>query len=570
MTASADPTDPGNNAASEAMVQLQFPENVELKALVDYVGDRMNLNFLYDQQILIGPRVTLKTPNRIPVRSLVPLLESILRSKGLMMVPSDVQGIIEIKKAAALTADATVPGLAPGPDGKVVAPVTRVFEIRHVDARQIETVVKPFLSSPNATLTPLPDQGIVIITELPGNMQRVEAMMAVIDRPRREVIVRFIKIENVDANAALKSVTQMLDGKQKARGQKPTAGGEVSLFADDRTNRLAVIGPTQAEVDEVVEIIRTFDQPLGLTREHYTFTTVSAARADDLIRQIIGESTTERLYKSVIDPDLNLLIATTTPEIHKQIADLKSKLDSEDIDQSKISPIRFYKLENAKAADVLFTIQAIEGDIGLGNVRIDGVSGKTDRESGVISGPKPEDLNRRSDSTRTPRPGAVKLQNVRVMADEPTNTIIVIAEPSIQAIYERLIRKLDVRRPQVLLTATIVVIDTTDDFSLGVEFGGHGQAGDVKILSFSSFGLSEVDPDTGTLALSPGTGFNGAVISGDIASMVVRALKTDRRVKVVSRPSVLVNDNAKAILISKTEEPYSSLNSNNTVASTGR
>ena len=56
-------------------------------------------------------------------------------------------------------------------------------------------------------------------------------------------------------------------------------------------------------------------------------------------------------------------------------------------------------------------------------------------------------------------------------ADPNTNSIIVIAPPDVQRLYEQLIRTLDKRRPQVLIECTIVTLDTTDNFQLGVEIG---------------------------------------------------------------------------------------------------
>ena len=58
----------------------------------------------------------------------------------------------------------------------------------------------------------------------------------------------------------------------------------------------------------------------------------------------------------------------------------------------------------------------------------------------------------------------------RVSADVATNSLIVFAPSSVQPLYEKLIRSLDQRRPQVMIEAEIVAVDTTDTTStLGVE-----------------------------------------------------------------------------------------------------
>jgi len=145
-----------------------------------------------------------------------------------------------------------------------------------------------------------------------------------------------------------------------------------------------------------------------------------------------------------------------------------------------------------------------------------------------------------------------------------------MAEPSMQTVYEDLIRKLDVRRPQVHVEATVITVDTTDDFSLGVEISKPGSAdgGKDKILNFSSFGLSDVNASTGTLTLRPALGYNGVLLSADIADIVIHALESDSRAKVVSRPNLLINDNAMGTLASESEEPYAAVNASSTVATT--
>jgi general secretion pathway protein D len=158
------------------------------------------------------------------------------------------------------------------------------------------------------------------------------------------------------------------------------------------------------------------------------------------------------------------------------------------------------------------------------------------------------------------------LGQARITADVHTNTLIIVAEPAVQRIYAELIEKLDQRRPQVLIEAKLVIIDTSDDFSLGVELSAAGKA--HKILGFSSFGLSEIDPVTGALSILPGLGFNGTLVDPDVADAVLRALAQHRRSRVVSAPRILVNDNAEGQLSSVAEVPFTSVNASNTVATT--
>jgi type II secretory pathway component GspD/PulD (secretin) len=98
--------------------------------------------------------------------------------------------------------------------------------------------------------------------------------------------------------------------------------------------------------------------------------------------------------------------------------------------------------------------------------------------------------------------------------------------------------------------------------------------GATDIVTFSSFGIgvpqtNSAGSATGRLALVPGAaGFNGALLNSDVADVVVNALLTTTKAKVVAAPRILVNDNAKGSLISVAEQPYVNTDIGNTVSTT--
>ncbi len=554
----------------DGMVALNFPEDLDLKVLIDYVGKRLNVNFIYDEQIS-GRKVTIKAPTTIPASSLMTLLESALKMKDLAIVPTEVQGMMRVEPAKQLTAISVGPkaGAELPPDARPTLAVTRVFELQHASPQRAETIVKPFLSSASANLSALTDHDMVVVTDYAGNMHRIEEMMALVDRPGREVVIRFVTVRNVEAERLAQKVTSLLQGKAKARGDGKSQAVGVAVEGDARTNQVAIVGEKE-NVEQTLEIVEALDVPLGLETRLYAFTVASPEQVDLLIREIIGDLAADRLYRSAVDPDSNLLIVTATPEIHAQIEDLRQRLDRP-LSEAQ-SPIRFYKLENAKALEVMETLRNITGSGGLQGMSVDGVSAEPDaprtpKGEAISKGPTGAEVNR-GPRSRIAAGGekagapdeALDFEGARIMADEASNTIIVVAEPSVHPVYEKLIKRLDVRRPQVLVKATVVTLDTTDDFSLGVELHSTEDADGGTLLTFSQFGLSATDEDTGVLTLVPGIGFNGALLGADTAEAVIRALQTDTRAKVVARPSVLVNDNATATLVSESEEPFSSIN----------
>jgi general secretion pathway protein D len=558
-------------SAAPSKVTLNLPEELDLKVLIEYVGKRQNISFVYDDR-LGNVRVTLKTPKELPADSLLLLLDSVLKMKGFMMVPTGAAGIMRIEPSGTLTTTSLGPREAPDPafSGLTNQAVTRVFELQHSSAQRAEQVLKPFLSGASANITPLDETGILIVTDYAGNFKRFEELLAVIDRPSH-VAVRFVKVANLEAPALVQQVLQLL----AAKGKTAAAGkaGGVTVLSDERTNQVVVVG-SESEADETVELIRSLDTPLGLETRTYTLAHASPELLDRLIRKQISEVAAKRFYRSATDAEAGLLVVTTTPDIHAQIETLSQSLDKQKADLQ--NPIRFYKMKNAKAVQVLAAIRGVLGEAGLAGTSMDGVSAKPPEAppSLMIKGPTEEQVNTpdvvrgKPAEAKSEGSKALVLKDARLMADESTNSIIVVAPPSAQSIYEKLIERLDVLQPQVLIEATMVLVDTTNDFSLGVELGKEFSVSDGKPLVFSSFGLSERNPSTGQLTLKPGVGFNGVMLSADIADVVIRALQSDSRARVMSRPSVLVNDNATGTLASESEEPFSSQNTVNTVTST--
>ena len=555
----------------EADIALDFPENVELKVLIEFVSKRLGLNMVYDDKVA-AKRVTLRSPAKVPPAALLPLLESVLRMNGLAMVEEEATGFRRIVQAGKLTEVAGFTEHAKtAASASPATAVTQVFQLKHADPVDVEQLLRNFLTPQSAGALSLKDRGLLIVTDYASNLGRIEDLIKLADQPARKATVKFHPVRDVDAGALATQVRQLLIARQQAEG-RAAAAPAVQLTEDARTNQVILIGEERA-VAEAQTLLTSLDVPLGLETRIYALRHIPPQRIDTLARELVGEQRGGKVLKTAIDRDANLLVVTTTPDGHETVAQLQRDLDKPA--EAQQSRLRFYELANTTAGEVLAVIQSMAGTPeGLATLAEVGAPPKPQSE------PKPDPA-----SLADPRSplkgvdvqgplrggqGSVQTKDAQVIADPNTNTIIVMAEPAIQTVYEQLIRRLDRRRPQVLIEITVVTIDTSDDFSLGVEISGvtEDSDGDPRGITFSSFGLSRVDPGTGRLTLSPGLGFNGALVSADIADVVVKALKAHGRARVVSAPKVLVNDNATGSLSSIAEAPFTSINASDTVATT--
>ena len=575
-------------ASDESLVALNFPANVELKVFIEYVSQRLSVNILYDEQE-VNKRITIKAPTKVPVASLLDLLESALQMKGLLLIDAKQPGwkrIVPIKNLTDISRPAP-----PEVDPSRLRPsevLTQIFNLQFASPERVEPVIKPFLTEPGGNSIPITAQGLLVVTDFASNMPRIANLITLMDKPPGEVVMRFLGVDHLTASDLAAQVTQLLGAKSRARGE--AAPDLTQVLFDERTNQLIVIGPPE-EVEEAQAIAASLDVPLGLKTQVYQLAIVSPERIDRLAKELIDPVVVERLYRSTVDKEAGLLVVTTTPDIHERIASLQADLDVPA--EEAYSPIRMYKLENADAVDVLNTIRAIEGQAGLETISVGEGDYPPPPSDELRPGPveprglgiesylpkPPQDVAQEASTFMRSRVQVLQGRDATVTADPNTNSIIVVADPSVQRVYEQLIKMLDRRRPQVLIEATIVTLDTTDDYSLGVEVAGEFSIGSTDVLLFTSFGLSGMAANGGDGGdgggsggllgdLMPGLGFNGSIVSPGNAEVIIRALQIDTRAKVQSAPRILVNDNATGSIEAVAEAPFTSVNASNTVSTT--
>jgi len=531
-----------------ATVRLSFPPNVELRFLVDYVSERMGMNILYGDEVS-RTRVTLKSPVEIPVDALPGVLEAALRMNGLALVDADQPGWKRVITVQGMAATTRRLGET---DEAANTVVTQIIPLKHMDATRIESMARPFLTPQGSNLIIDAERKLVILTDFQSQVDLVASLIKRLDQPTAPPTVVFLPVKHVPAPRLAQSLNQLLTTSQRLSGTRNSSGNTAALevTADERSNRLILIGPPEV-VEAAKGLVAELDTDLGLETRVYAMLHAAPERLDSLIKRLIDPMAVDRLYISTVDQDSGYLVVSATPGIHEKIAELREQLD---VPLTEIaSPVRFYKLQNADAAEVLATIRAIEGGAGMAGI-------------GLAEPPPPgsSGAGRSLDGGDTAMLiaslfAAVEGRDATVTADKNLNSIIVVADPAVQRVYESLIAQLDKRRPQVMIEATIVTLDTTDGFTLGVEISGGDFSGDFQSFTFSQFGLSEIS-DTGSLDLIPGVGFNGAVLSADIADVVLQALKTEGRTSVVSAPKILVNDNATGSISSVAEAPVASIN----------
>ena len=621
--------------------QLNFNSQtpLPLDTLIRYISERMEMKFIYSADI--GRRqVNLRTPAGSPPTNLFPLFSSALRTANLAIVDAEVAGWKRIVDAEDLPLFASQrdPAEVMRREG-AGAPVTKSFKLQYINSQQVSTVIKPFLSKVGSNVLALSDSNVMIVTDYAPVVQMVDQLVKLLDVPTRDVTYEFYTVKHMSSKTLADQAKSLLGPEPRAgsaRGNNTPRRKQVDILDDPHGNRVVVVGGKEL-IQQMLRMLGRLDIPLGLRTRVYRVQNLSADRLDKIIKGMLDPSAEGRTYNSSLDEDGNLLIVRATDEIHRKVDDLLKELDRPVTD--KQSPIQFYKLRNARAAEVLQSLLALQEAYGLGGVGGFGGGGSfggfqnpyqanpllggqqgffpntngfgNQLGGGLNTNQSRRPLNVRGVATSnsnafsqlptgienaasTPnrqraneRELAAIPQNIqlggfgggfqqaavlpggaRVSADVGTNSLIVVAPAGVQQMYANLIRSLDQRRPQVLIEARIVAVDTSDNFALGVEVSQGDREGANRLFQFTSFGLSEVDPTSGALSISPAIGFNGTLVDPEVADVVVQALAGNTRARVLSVPKVLVNDNSTGSLESVVSVPFQSVNASDTIATT--
>jgi general secretion pathway protein D len=140
---------------------------------------------------------------------------------------------------------------------------------------------------------------------------------------------------------------------------------------------------------------------------------------------------------------------------------------------------------------------------------------------------------------------------VRFIADEVTNAVIVTTFPRNWEEIEATIRQLDKQPRQVLIEVLVVEVTLTDDTRLGIDWA-------LRTGSFG-FAQSSINPPTiavpslklptpPTVLTLPAGGLTAFTFSADKFLAILNALAAENRVNVLSSPHVMTSENKKAVI----------------------
>jgi general secretion pathway protein D len=318
---------------------------------------------------------------------------------------------------------------------------------------------------------------------------------------------------------------------------KPMMSNGARLQAYNQSNYL-VVSDIRANVDRLKSLLQEMDDPDHTAVELISLEHISAAEAVHIAGQL---KQLQKQELSLVEDGLNNRIIVSGPGVARTA--FKGMLEALDVPMSKKGSVEVIYLNYARAAELKPVIEGmLQSEIFL---RLAGESGGKDRAK----------------------------SSYKIEIDALNNALILAAPSAVIREVNKVIAKLDISRPQVLIEAVIAQLSETQAKRLGTDLiyssknrGGYLTNFDGALTSLVGVALNEnsnsettaVNTIAGSIPASRMIGVAGDFDpdTGKGMGLLIQALKEDDNTNILSTPSVVTLDNEEATLTSGQEVPF--------------
>jgi len=465
-------------------------DDVELAEVIDSIAKLTNRNFIYDDRV--RGRVTIISPTEVSIDQAYAVFEAVLKVKGFTAIdgPGNVTKVVPIRDASVSSIDTIKDGRPSRNRDKFV---TRLVPLQYIGAESITNTIKPLVSK-DASMVAYEPTNTIILTDTESNIRRLLSILEAIDVESYREELAVIKIKHADAATLGDQISEIYSVDASATGGNRTAAARRAA-ATRRTGSRAAAQPAA------------------------------------------GGSPSAKV-RIITDERTNSIMVLAS---RQQIEDIRGLVRKIDVKVDGEGKIRVYYLRHADAEEMATTLNnLLSGQRSSGSPRRSGAASPA-----AAGGATPQAL----------RSAVTELsEGVTLTADAATNSLVIQASKEAYETLVKVIEKLDISRPQVLVEALILEVDVNDSLALGVGATLRLVNGDTDLL-FSTvlpFVAPGVAPVIGQLfttnnGLTPGNIEDGQVTdNGATVGVNVQAAAGDGKVNIVSAPHILTSDNEEA------------------------
>jgi general secretion pathway protein D len=136
---------------------------------------------------------------------------------------------------------------------------------------------------------------------------------------------------------------------------------------------------------------------------------------------------------------------------------------------------------------------------------------------------------------------------VRVIADKDTNSLLILATPADYDVILGALQKLDVMRRQVLVEVLLAEVTLSDDLQFGIDWFIRARNNTTGVLGPAGLPPNgRILSDTNAVPAGFANGLQLVNLTGGEVRAVLNALGTDGKTQILASPQIMVLDNEKA------------------------
>jgi len=534
-------------------VRLQFP-NSDVADVLRLYEQLTGKKLVMDN--FVQGKVNIFIAKDVSREEAIKIIEMSLALNGISLVPAD-HDIVDVVGAGQNPRKAPVPiisDLADIPPGNPV--ISFLFKLQYADPQELQQVLMAYFqgSSGSINILALPKSSSLLVTQNADIVRRLAGVIEQVDVAPAEVVSEFIKLDRADAT----KVCEMLKDIFEKGGQPSTQPGIRSVKLPG-----AVPQPVPVE-SEAVGLAGLSEEAvvvgkIKLTPDVRTNRIHVVTRPINMpfIRQLIREfDANVEFAKPVTRPLKYISAADVLPVLVQALTEPGAATQPGAEGGATPSP----PAQPVRSATATTVANPYTGGA---------LSTSTTSTGGTSTLNISEELSTQPVDTV---PKAVTVGNSKLIADQRSNSIIVLGNREVVVKVEKILDEMDVKAPQVALSTVIGELTLSNNEEFGVDYFAKYNKKLVGISRNTNVPIPvpsvapSASPITGIvdpanlinfsqIIQNVATGTNVYVALGNYLAAIVHLLEQTGRFKVISRPMVFTSNNKKAIIASGTEIP---------------
>ncbi len=497
-------------------VSINFEQAPLSEVMHAIMGDILQLDYVVDQPV--NGEVTVRTRTPIPRQELFGVLESLLRANNVLIIRgSDGRYLV--------TGSANGAKLAPGvsnPRSAGAGFSTVIVPLQYISAANMAEILQP-VADPEAFVR---IDNVRNLLMLAGTRAQLDGWLDMVSTFDVDMLAGMSVGIFPLQNSSVAEVNVAISALLSSGGGEGGEGGDwsrlIRVIPIERLNSLLVVTPRTHYLDIVQKWIERMDEAYyseaDMRLHVYPVQNTSAERLATLLNSIYS--------------------GTMTQESGASIADTVSGTSGGFGGRSGVAPGMARESIGTSGASAFGS----QGGSGFGSQGGSSIGSAGGSQSG-FGGSGGDSGGGISTVTMAGGEDNPMFGNVRVVADEENNSLMIYSTGLQFRLIKTALDQLDVEATQVLIEASILEVTLTDKMRYGLEWTFNNALGDgYKGTGLLTEGASDI-----LSATVPGFSYAVADSAGNI-NAVLNALAEDNLINVISSPSVMVLDNHDAFI----------------------